>query len=144
MSPAAAARTPVTSTRVHHVNFVVRDLEQAIASYREALDLESFEIFDHPSRGARVARTRIGESWLVLVCPYDPDSAPGQYLAQHGEGFFLLSVGDDNVAMHLERLGERGLPLIDEQLRQGISDWEIADIGELHGALIQLTQEPTA
>lgn len=131
-------------TRIHHINFIVRDLNEAMARFEKVLGLDPFEVVDHQPRGARVARTRIGESWLVLVSPYDPESVPGRYLAQHGEGFFLLSLGHEDLAQQLERLETSGVDLVDQRPREGILDWRVADIGNLHGANIQITQDRPA
>ncbi len=128
-------------TRIHHINFVVHDLDEAIARFERALNVGPFEIFDYKARGARVARTRIGDSWFVLVSPYDPASVPGQYLAEHGEGFFLLSLGYKDIERQLERLEASGVDPVDPALRDGILDWRVADIGQIHGALIQLTRD---
>ena len=128
-------------TRIHHVNFVVRDLEEAMARFERALEVEPFEVIDHRPRGAHVARASIGESWLVLVCPYDPDSVPGRYLAKHGEGFFLLSLGYEDIVQQLERLEASGVEPVDQAPRAGILDWCVADIGDLNGAKMQLTQD---
>lgn len=117
-----AGRPP---SSIHHVNFVVRDLEEACERFEKALNLTPFEAVDHAPRGARVARSRIGESWFVLVAPYDTDSVPGRYLEEHGEGFFLLSLAVDE--------------LVDT--RPGILDWRVKDLGEIHGALMQLTRK---
>ncbi len=127
--------------RIHHLNFVVRDLEAAMARFEQLLDLEPFSLVDHAPRGANVARTRVGDSWLVLVCPYEADSVPGRHLARHGEGFFLVSFGVEDLTARLEELDAQGFGLEDRSSRAGILDWEVADIGELHGARIQLTQE---
>jgi methylmalonyl-CoA/ethylmalonyl-CoA epimerase len=131
----------VRPRRIHHINFVVCDLEEAMPRFERALGVEPFEIVEHRPRGARVARTRIGECWLVLVCPYDPLSVPGQHLAKHGEGFFLLSLGYDDLVKQLERLEAGGVQVTDRVPREGILDWRIADVGDIHGALIQLTQD---
>lgn len=109
---------------IHHINFVVRNLGEACARFERELGLPPFELVDHSPRGARVARTRVGDSWLVLVAPYDPASVPGRHLEQHGEGFFLLSLGVDELA----------------NPRAGILDWRVEDVGELHGAQFQLTE----
>jgi methylmalonyl-CoA/ethylmalonyl-CoA epimerase len=128
-------------TRIHHVNFVVQDLEEAMTRFERALGVDPFQVIDHRQRGARVARTRIGESWLVLVSPYDPASVPGRYLAEHGEGFFLLSVGYEDIVQQLERLEASGVELVDKTPRDGILDWRVADIGDLHGARMQVAQD---
>lgn len=128
-------------TRIHHLNFVVHDLEEAMARFEDVLGLDPFEVIDYRQRGARVARTRIGESWLVLVSPYDPASVPGRYLAEHGEGFFLLSLGYEDIVQQLGRLEASDVELVDQSPRDGILDWRVADIGDLHGAKVQLTDD---
>jgi methylmalonyl-CoA/ethylmalonyl-CoA epimerase len=131
----------VPATRIHHLNFVVHDLDEAIPHFERALGGEPFEVIDHPARGSRVARMRLGESWLVLVCPDDPESVPGRHLAAHGEGFFLLSVGVNDLEAELQRIEADDGSVIDAEPRQGLRGWRVADIGALHGALLQLTQE---
>jgi methylmalonyl-CoA/ethylmalonyl-CoA epimerase len=64
----------------------------------------------------------------VLVCPDDPDSVPGRHLAEHGEGLFLLSVGTDR----LEGAAD---------IRQGIDDWVVADVGHAGSAVLQLCDD---
>ena len=131
----------MTPKRIHHLNFVVRDLDEAMDRFERVLDVEPFSLVDHAPRGANVARTRVGETWLVLVCPYDADSVPGRHLARHGEGFFLVSFGVDDLGGRLEALDAEGFEASDRSPRGGILDWEVADIGELHGAIVQLTQD---
>ena len=131
-------------TRIHHINFVVHDLEEAMARFERALGVDPFQVIDYQPRGARVARTRVGESWLVLVSPYDPASVPGRYLADHGEGFFLVSLGYEDIVQQLKRLESQGIEAIDMAPRDGILDWRVADIGDLHGAKMQLTDDSSA
>jgi methylmalonyl-CoA/ethylmalonyl-CoA epimerase len=131
-------------TRIHHINFVVRDLDEAMARYERTLGVGPFELVDHPTRNAKIARTRIGESWLALVCPHDPASVPGRYLADHGEGFFLLSLGYEDIGAQLDRLEASGVDVTDPVPRQGILDWCVADIGEINGAMMQLTDDSSS
>ncbi len=127
--------------RIHHINFIVRDLAKATANYERTLGVDPFVVVDHPLRGASVARTRVGECWLVLVCPYDAESVPGRFLAEHGEGFFLLSLGVEDLAQTIEQLETNGVECTDSAARAGILDWRVADIGAVHGALMQLTED---
>lgn len=128
-------------TRIHHLNFIVRDMDEATAHFERVLGVAPFEIVDYAARGAHVARTRVGETWLVLVCPYDGESVPGRYLAEHGEGFFLASFGVDDLQVHLDRLRDGGINTTDAAARDGILDWQVADIGEILGARLQLTRD---
>ena len=121
----------MAATRIHHINFVVRDLDTACTQFAQRLGTAAFTVVDHAPRGAHIARTRIGESWLVLVCPYDKESVPGKFLEENGEGFFMLSVGSDDLATDFPGAA----------MRDGILDWQVADIGDVHGALLQLTRD---
>jgi len=131
----------MTATRIHHINFIVRDLDEATAKFESMLGLPSFDVVDHAVRGATVAQCRVGESWIVLVCPQDPNSVPGQFLARNGEGFFLLSVGTDDLEAELARLVAAGVEPTDTAPRDGILDWKVADVGEAYGAVLHLTDD---
>lgn len=131
----------MTPTRVHHLNFLVRDLDEAMNRFEQLLDVEPFSLVEHAPRGANVARTRVGETWLVLVCPYDDESVPGRILAKSGEGIFLVSFGVDDLVAQIEALEHGGIDLDDEAPRSGILDWKVVDVGEIHGAIVQLTQD---
>lgn len=127
--------------RIHHINFIVRDLDEAVAQYERTLGVDPFVVVDHPLRGVRAARTRVGECWLVLVCPYNAESVPGRFLAEHGEGFFLLSLGVEDLAQTIGQLASDGIECTDTTARAGILDWRVADIGKVHGANMQLTDD---
>ena len=118
----------MAATRIHHLNFVVRDLDAACRQFESLLGVGPFETLEHPERGSHIAHCAVGESRLVLVCPYDPESVPGRHLAEHGEGFFLLSVGTNEMPA-------------DTAVRGGILDWRVADVGEVYGAVLQLTRD---
>jgi len=134
----------MAATRIHHLNFVVQDLDTACERFQQLLGLETFERVDHAPRGSHIARAKLGESWLVLVCPYDPESVPGRHLAEHGEGFFLLSVGSDNFDAHLAQLADGADLAAPPAVRSGILDWRIADLPRACGALLQLTDDGPA
>lgn len=125
----------MTPTRIHHINFVVRDLDVAISEFEAKLGLQPFTNFDHAMRGSRIAKSRIGDTAFVLVCPYDEQSVPGRFLNEHGEGFFMLSLGVDDLDSAIGQLPEHG------PVRDGIDGWRVADIGVWFGADLQLTDD---
>lgn len=119
---------------IHHLNFLVRDLDQAESRFREALDLEPAIREALPGRGVMTARFRLGQSWLVLVQPTGDEGEPARLLREQGEGFMLLSLAVDDLDAERERLGDQLGPE-----RRGLEGWRIADIeGDI---LLQLTKD---
>jgi methylmalonyl-CoA/ethylmalonyl-CoA epimerase len=69
---------------------------------------------------------RIGEVWIVLVSPQRDDCDVARYLAAHGEGFFLMSFGVDDLDQAIGELAKRGTEA--GAKRAGLSDWQVADL----------------
>jgi methylmalonyl-CoA/ethylmalonyl-CoA epimerase len=129
--------------RVHHINFVVRNLDAAVAQYQSLFDVENIEYLQHPHRPVLTARFKAGETWIVLLQPLDNDSPPGKHLQQHGEGFFLISYEVDDINLAMQSVMDNGGKLQNEQARPGILNWQVADIDadSTFNALIQLVEE---
>jgi len=129
--------------RVHHINFVVRDLEAAIKHYRSVLAVDSFEILEHPHRPVKTARFQLDGTWIVLVQPLDNESAPAQHLQKHGEGFFLISYEVDDIDHAIQHVKDNDGILVDETSRPGILNWQVADLDSenCYGATVQLVEE---
>lgn len=114
--------------KIHHINFIVADLETAVDAYQKLLGLGPFEYETLPERGVMTARVQVGEAWIVLVSPQHNDCVAGRYLAAHGEGFFLLSFGVDDLDRAMAELEKRGAVSGKQEARAGILDWQIADL----------------
>ena len=127
---------------IHHINFIVADLDTAVEAYRSMLGLGPFEYEELPGRGVATARVRIGDVWLVLVSPRSKDSPVAHYLEAHGEGFFLMSFGVDDLEQAMAELARRGALPADSVARTGILDWQVADLETEHsfGAKFHVTQ----
>lgn len=128
---------------IHHINFVVRDLDAAEARYRALFGFGPALKEALPGRGVLTARFRVGDSWLVLVQPVAEEGAPARHLREHGEGFFLLSFGVEDLDGALARVSAAGGRFTSDQPRQGLEDWRVIDLdtADTFGATLQLTQE---
>ncbi len=129
--------------RIHHINFVVRDLEHAVAQYENLSGVQFEYIEDHPTRLVKTARIKLSEVWLVLVQPMDMDSVPGRVLEQQGEGFFLISYMVDDIVAAIAAIKAHGGKMIDDKPRKGISNWYVADLdtSSSFGVMTQICQE---
>ncbi len=128
---------------IHHINLLVRDLDQAVARYRQLLGIETFEFAELDGRGVRTARFRVGDTWLVLVQPTDPQGVPGRHLQTHGEGLFLLSLGVDSLDKATSEINARGGHFTSEAPRSGLDDWQVIDLDkeQFFGASLQLCEQ---
>lgn len=128
--------------RIHHINFIVRDLHAAARRFGQLLNMPPPPVEQLPQRGVAVVRFRLGETWLVLVQPLDADSVPGRYLAEHGEGFFLMSCQVDDLASSAEALVARGFDFVNPEARAGLDDWRVMDVNPdgLFGIPFQLVE----
>lgn len=128
--------------KVHHINLLVRDLDSAVERYRAAFGLDAMEFGELPQRGARTARFRAGETWIVLVQPTDTDGVPARHLAEHGEGLFLLSFGVDSLVDAVAAV-EAGGGVVSSASRTGLDGWQVVDLEPEYfsGASLQLTED---
>ena len=120
---------------IHHLNFIVRDLDAAIQAWERLLGLTVARRDELPERGAIAARFRLGDTWLVLVQPTRDDSVPGRFLAARGEGFFLLSLGVESLADELQRLGADAFS---SPVRTGADGWQVRDLDAALANRVQL------
>lgn len=98
--------------RIDHVGIVVKDLEQALATYSR-----NFGLAADPTRGGEVpalgiknAFMPIGESDLEFIQPLTDQGPVAEFARERGEGQFLLSIEVDDIdgaVEHLRSLGYR-------------------------------------
>ena len=130
-------------TGVHHINFLVADLDAAIERYKSLFGLESIEIEPLPERGVVTGRFELGGVWIVLVQPVDDESEPARVLRQQGEGIFLVSFAVDDLDGANEELVAKGAINGSAIPRDGLLNWRVIDLDPqaVFGAAIQLTEE---
>jgi methylmalonyl-CoA/ethylmalonyl-CoA epimerase len=128
--------------RIHHINFIVKDLKKAVQRYRILFGEPVAESEVLPQRGVKLARFKVGEIWLILVQPVDTESVPAKFLQQHGEGFFLISCQVDDVKKAASMVASKGIEVLDKLPRQGLDDWAVMDLSpdELFGVDFQLME----
>lgn len=128
--------------RIHHIDFVVRDLDHAVEQYRKVLGVDPGPRESLPSRGIDLARFRIGETWMILVQPTRSDSPVAEFLNRYGEGFFHMALEVDDVESEARAMKARGVRLSNETPRTGVEGWKLIDIhmDETLGAMMQLVE----
>lgn len=127
--------------RIHHVAVVVRDLEQALGFYRDALGMPLERIVPVPTDRVRIGFLLVGESRIELVQPTDDTTGVARYLASRGEGFHHVCFEVPDIAATLDGLAAQGIELIDRVARAG-ADGPVAFIHprSARGVLVELVE----
>lgn len=127
-----------------HVGIAVRDLDEALAFYRDALGLDVGELEDVPSQHVRARFLPVGEAALELLQATSSESAVARSIERRGPGIHHITLRVDDLAAALAGLRDRGVRLVDEQPRPGAGGSLVAFIhpSAAQGVLIELKQEP--
>lgn len=127
--------------RVHHVAVVVRDLDAALAFYRDTLGMPLELVLPVPSDQVRIGFLTVGESRIELVEPTSEDTGVARFLASRGEGFHHVCFEVSDLAATLDELATAGVELIDRAPRAG-ADGPVAFIHprSAHGVLVELVE----
>ena len=125
-----------------HIGIAVRDLEAALAFFRDALGLEVHATEEVASQHVRVCFLPTGESALELLEATTPESPIARYLDKRGPGLHHMTLRVEDIASALDQLKQRGIRLIDERPRAGAQGSLVAFIhpSSAHGVLVELKQ----
>jgi methylmalonyl-CoA/ethylmalonyl-CoA epimerase len=135
--------------RIDHVGIACHDLEEKIAFFERTFELTVVAREVNTEQGVKEAMLHIadgegGGSYIQLLQPLGPDTPVGKFLARRGEGVHHVAFGVPDVVQALEKIGGRGVRLLDDQPRHGTLGSSIAflhpkDVG---GMLTELVQAP--
>ncbi|MFI5207778.1 MAG: methylmalonyl-CoA epimerase [Gemmatimonadales bacterium] len=128
-----------SSARIAHVGVAVRDLEQAVAFYRDVLGA-----VPHPAEradGADLVRVALGELEIELLSAHDAESPIGKFLARRGPGIHHICFRVPDLEAALARCREDGYELIDQSPRAGSGGRRVAFLHprSTAGILLELT-----
>ena len=124
---------------IAHVGVAVRDLEPALAFYRDVLGLEPHapEVVD----GATIASLSFGEAQVELLAPVEPNSPIGRFLDRRGPGIHHICYRVPDLDAALAACRKAGYRLVDEVPRRGAGGRRIAFVHpkSTAGILLELT-----
>jgi len=109
-----------TPKRIDHVAIIVRNIEQALAFYRDVLGIEPSEVKDVPTEQVRIAFLPMGGpggSEIELIEPTSPDSSLSKFLDKRGEGLHHICLEVENIDAALQEMQDKAAPVLDTQPR---------------------------
>jgi methylmalonyl-CoA epimerase len=127
-----------------HVGIAVRDVDMALAFYRDALGLAVDAPEEVASQRVRAHFLPAGSAALELLEATAPDSAIARYIEKRGPGLHHITLRVDDIHAALAQLKTRQVRLVDEQPRPGAEGSLVAFIhpSAAHGVLVELKQAP--
>jgi len=135
-----------------HVGIAVKDLQAALAFYRDALGLAVEAPEDVSSQRVRAHFIPVNDTAdrgtgapgvkLELLEATSADSAIAKYIEKRGPGLHHITLRVDDISAALAQLKARGARLVDEQPRAGAEGALVAFIhpSSAHGVLVELKQ----
>lgn len=112
--------------RIHHVAFLVEDLDTAIDRFERQFDTPpltrremtgDFEL--------EIALFPVGESLVELITPTSERGWVYEHWREHGDGFFHIAFEVEDIREGMATLRALGVGFDSEEPREGF-DWEVA------------------
>ena len=127
---------------ISHTGVAVKNLDEAIKIYTEALGAELGDIHDAPEAGMKAAMVSLGGDVLELIEPIGTEGVITRFIENRGEGIHHICVEVDDIRKTLASLAEKGVRLIDTEPRQGVEGL-VAFIHprSMNGVLIELVEK---
>lgn len=130
--------------KVDHVAILVRDIEEALKVYRDALGLPLARIQEVPEQQVKVASLPVGDCKIELIEPTTADSGVARFLEKRGEGLHHICFEVDDIEAALRDLAAKDLRPIDEKPRRGaMGRMAFVHPKSAHGVLIELVEKVT-
>jgi len=129
-------------TRIHHVAFLVGDLDEAAAAFEEQFGAD--QLTRREMTGdfeLEVALYPVGESLVALITPTTESGWVYETWREQGDGFFHIAFEVDDVHERMAELQAAGVAFDSDTPQQGF-DWLVATLDPEAGvAPMQLVED---
>ena len=128
--------------RIHHVAYVVADIDAALARLGPAFGLSAGVREVMEDQGVEAVLCGPPGGAVELIRPLDPEAPIARFLESRGEGFHHVAFEVDDLEAALRDLRARGAELIDERPRAGLGGHLVAFVHprSATGVLTELVQ----
>ena len=128
--------------KIDHIGIATKQLDDALALWRDALGLELDTTEEVTEQGVRVAMLPVGDTHIELLEPLSENSPVGKFLEKRGPGIHHIAIGVPDIHAALAQLKQKGTRLIDETPRIGAGGCLVAFVhpSSANGVLLELVQ----
>ena len=133
---------------IHHVGYVVEDIDAAIPVYAERFGMDVTIRETMPDQGVEAVLLGDGPSYVELIAPTDPSGGVARFLAKRGPGMHHVAFAVPDLQDALGDLVAGGAELIDAAPRRGLGGHMVAFIhprssGGVLTELVEAHDSPT-
>lgn len=127
--------------KIDHIAIAVKDLDTAVNTFVANFGLPVLRKGPVPQMGINRAFLGIGDTPLELFQPTTPENPGTQFLADKGEGMYLLSLEVEDLAAAAAKLEADGFKVRVQEIPGGPKLGFVSP-KQAHGVLLQLIQNP--
>jgi methylmalonyl-CoA epimerase len=127
--------------KIDHVAIAVKDLDAAVKTFTGNFGFPIERIGEVPALNIRRAYLTIGDAWLELFQPTADANPAAKFIAERGEGMYVLSLEVDDLQRAAQALGQRGIKVNVQEVPNGPRLGFISPKAT-HGVLLQLIEHP--
>jgi methylmalonyl-CoA epimerase len=113
-------------TKLDHIGIAVKNMDEALAFYRETLGIDSVGTEVIEEQKVKVAFLPLGDTELELLESTAPDGPVAKFIEKRGEGIQHIALRVESIEEALAELKEKGFKLIDQEPRYGAGNAQIA------------------
>jgi methylmalonyl-CoA epimerase len=111
--------------KIDHIGIAVKDLDEAVAFYRDRLGLTLQTVEVIPSRGLKIAFFKLGEVLIELLAPLSDSSEISKFIEKRGQGIHHIAMATDSMDVDSHRLKRQGVRLLSEKPSIGAEGFPI-------------------
>jgi methylmalonyl-CoA/ethylmalonyl-CoA epimerase len=131
--------------KIDHIAIAVKDLDAAVKTFTSNFGFPVTRRADVPAVGISLALLGIGDAELELFTPTVADNPPATFLAERGEGMYVLSLETDNLDAAMQALSAKGIR-VGQATPTADGKGRLAYVSPkaTHGVLLQLIERPNS
>ena len=109
--------------KIDHIGIAVNNVEETLKLYCDVLGLKPEEIERETveEQKVRVAMIPVGESRIELLESTVPEGVIARFIDKKGEGVHHIAIEVSDIQAELEKLKEKGIPLVNAEPSIGAS-----------------------
>jgi len=128
---------------IHHVAYVVADLDRTIEMFERVFAMKPDRREVHETWGQEVALYALESGGtLEVITPLHENTPWAEFLRRHGDGIHHIGYAVDDVNATLEQLESKGVRLKDRRAQLSGVGWTVASIDpeSTNGLWVQLVE----